>query len=188
MKNFLPKYIGDLYFSQAIFLYLFPRPRSYNSCHHFGKGGHADLMPFPSRRHPNQQIYVTTGLNHAFCGSGWRQKNRQAFSSAPELADNGEYDNYNLASMASSHVEKGPQGAEEERRRLPYSTLWTMQLAREEQSHQEACEKYAQVFFPPGMTSAHVLHGRENKRRGKHSLDLTSLSPPSSPSMCAHCP
>ena len=51
-----------------------------------------------------------------------------------------------MESIASSHVEEG--GGGEERSRLPYSTLWTMQLAREEQSHQEACDKYAEVSHP----------------------------------------
>lgn len=33
---------------------------------------------------------------------------------------------------------------------LPYSTLWAMQLEREEQSHQEACEKYSKVTNQQG--------------------------------------
>lgn len=125
-------------FSPRFFLFSLPR-----------KGGRGDLKP--TRRHHQQQKFAAAGRNHARCGSWRRHQNHQAFSSAPELADCGEYDDYGggLESMASSHVEDGPRGSEEERRRLPYSTLWTMQLAREEQSHQEACDKYAQVYSHP---------------------------------------
>lgn len=39
--------------------------------------------------------------------------------------------------------EEGGWGAEKEP--LSHSTLWGMQLEREEQSHQEACDKYSKV-------------------------------------------
>lgn len=45
--------------------------------------------------------------------------------------------------MVSDGIVNG--GSKAENAELPFSTLWQMQLEREEQSHQEACDKYGKV-------------------------------------------
>ncbi|CAM9263757.1 unnamed protein product [Scytosiphon promiscuus] len=47
---------------------------------------------------------------------------------------------------AKESAEGGGRGSDENQAELPYSTLWQMQLDREDQSHQEACEKYGKMM------------------------------------------
>ncbi|CBJ30655.1 mitochondrial DNA-directed RNA polymerase [Ectocarpus siliculosus] len=42
-------------------------------------------------------------------------------------------------------VDRGDKGEDKDEVELPYSTLYQMQLDREDQSHQEACEKYGKM-------------------------------------------
>lgn len=63
-------------------------------------------------------------------------------------------------------VDRGGKGEDKDEVELPFSTLWQMQLDREDQSHQEACEKYGKVRMVATMRGARCRRGVKGGRGG----------------------
>ena len=74
-------------------------------------------------------------------GQAPHRRPNQAFSSAASVAQEDDWEALILDQEAEGEGDQGTKKKEP----LPYSTLWSMQLKREEQSHQEACDKYSKV-------------------------------------------
>lgn len=75
-----------------------------------------------------------------FTDQASQRRPRQAFSSAADVAE----EDWEALILDQEAEGEGGQGTEKEP--LSYGTLWKMQLEREEQSHQEACDKYSKVI------------------------------------------
>lgn len=109
----------------------------------------------------------------------------QPFSSGAATAGGGaasvEYEEENwdfvdpLYEAKESMDDRG-RGTGNDKAELPYSKLWQMQLDREDQSHQEACEKYGKVRIVAGTSSkgggeeCHVCKCRLSFRRARVAL------------------
>lgn len=63
-------------------------------------------------------------------------------------------------------VDRGDKGEDKDEVELPYSTLYQMQLDREDQSHQEACEKYGKVRMVPANVRGACKMQAGGDRRG----------------------
>lgn len=68
-----------------------------------------------------------------------------AAGAASEACEEENFDFVDPLYEAEESMNGGGNGADDSKAELPYSTLWQMQLDREDQSHQEACEKYGKV-------------------------------------------
>lgn len=97
---------------------------------------------------PRERIQINGDANNL---APRQHRPQQAFSSGGELAYEELEEDLEALMERQEALPEGGKGTE--KAQLPYSTLRAMQLEREDQSQQEAVDKYAKVF--PSNWTAH---------------------------------